>query len=94
MAPRISYNHNSLRDAHDALDDGSIPMKELLPTTGYIRGGCTSIGMKKRFPTFIDSTCTAFDHIFISAGVRGLQIKIDPKDLIAFVGAVVADIEG
>ncbi|MBP3424382.1 MAG: Cys-tRNA(Pro) deacylase [Alistipes sp.] len=71
-----------------------IPMKELLPTTGYIRGGCTSIGMKKRFPTFIDSTCTAFDHIFISAGVRGLQIKIDPKDLIAFVGAVVADIEG
>ena len=70
-----------------------IPMKELLPTTGYIRGGGTPIGMKKRFPTFIDSTCTAFDHIFISAGVRGLQLKLNPKDLIDFVGAVVADIE-
>ena len=70
-----------------------IPMKELLPTTGYIRGGCTPIGMKKRFPTFIDVTCTAFDHIFISAGVRGLQLKISPAALIAFVGAEVAEIE-
>jgi Cys-tRNA(Pro)/Cys-tRNA(Cys) deacylase len=70
-----------------------IPMKELLPTTGYIRGGCTPIGMKKRFPTFIDVTCTAFDHIFISAGVRGLQLKISPAELIAFVGAEVAEIE-
>jgi Cys-tRNA(Pro)/Cys-tRNA(Cys) deacylase len=70
-----------------------IPMKELLPTTGYIRGGCTPIGMKKRFPTFIDATCTAFDHIFISAGVRGLQLKISPAALIAFVGAEVAEIE-
>lgn len=70
-----------------------IPMKELLPTTGYIRGGCTPIGMKKRFPTFIDSTALQYDHIFISAGVRGLQIKIDPKELIDFVGAVVAEVE-
>ena len=70
-----------------------IPMKELLPTTGYIRGGCTPIGMKKRFPTFIDSTVLQYDHIFISAGVRGLQIKIDPKELIDFVGAVVAEVE-
>ena len=70
-----------------------IPMKELLPTTGYIRGGCTAIGMKKRFPTFIDSTCTAFDYIYVSAGVRGLQLKLNPQDLIAYVGADVADIE-
>lgn len=70
-----------------------IAMKELLPTTGYIRGGCTPIGMKKRFPTYIDTTATAFDHIFISAGVRGLQLKIDPKALIPFVDAVVADIQ-
>lgn len=69
-----------------------IPMKELLPTTGYIRGGCTPIGMKKRFPTFIDATCTAFDYIYISAGVRGLQLKIDPKSLIEFVDAVVAEL--
>ena len=69
-----------------------IPMKELLPTTGYIRGGCTPIGMKKRFPTFIDATCTAFDYIYISAGVRGLQLKIDPKPLIGFVDAVVAEL--
>ena len=70
-----------------------IPMKELLPTTGYIRGGCTPIGMKKRFPTFIDSTALQSDHIYISAGVRGVQIKIDPKELIDFVGAVVAEVE-
>lgn len=70
-----------------------IPMKELLPTTGYIRGGCTPIGMKKRFPTFIDSTALQYDHIFISAGVRGLQLKINPNELIAYIEAQVADIE-
>ena len=68
-------------------------MKELLPTTGYIRGGCTPIGMKKRFPTFIDSTALQYDHIFISAGVRGLQLKINPNELIAYIEAQVADIE-
>ena len=70
-----------------------IPMKDLLPTTGYIRGGCSPIGMKKRFPTFIDSTATTFDYIYISAGVRGLQLKINPAELIAFVGTQVADVE-
>ena len=67
-----------------------IPMKELLPTTGYIRGGCTSIGMKKRFPTFIDESVLEFDYIYISAGQRGLQLRLNPQDLIAFVGAEVA----
>ena len=69
-----------------------IPMKELLPTTGYIRGGCTPIGMKKPFPTFIHSTCLDHERIYISAGVRGLQIAIAPADLISYVGATVADI--
>jgi Cys-tRNA(Pro)/Cys-tRNA(Cys) deacylase len=59
-----------------------IPMKELLPLTGYIRGGCSPIGMKKHFPTFIHSTCRDFPYIYVSAGVRGLQIKLAPDDLI------------
>ena len=70
-----------------------IPMKELLPTSGYIRGGCTPIGMKKRFPTFIDTTALQYDHIFISAGVRGLQLKLNPQELISYIDAQVADIE-
>ena len=69
-----------------------IPMKELLPTTGYIRGGCSPIGMKKPFPTFIHSTAMEHPYIYISAGVRGLQIKIAPTDLISFVGATVESI--
>ena len=69
-----------------------IPMKELLPSTGYIRGGCSPIGMKKPLPTYFHST--AIDHpcIYISAGVRGLQIAIAPEELIAYVGATIADI--
>lgn len=66
-----------------------IPMKELLPLTGYIRGGCTPIGMKKPFPTFIHETCLQFEHIYISAGQRGLQLKLSPKALIKEVNAEV-----
>lgn len=69
-----------------------IPMKELLPLTGYIRGGCSPIGMKKPFPTFFHSTALGFNTIFVSAGVRGLQLAINPYDLIRYVGATVADI--
>ena len=69
-----------------------IPMKELLPTTGYIRGGCSPIGMKKPLPTFIHSTCLDHERIYISAGVRGLQIAIAPADLVSFVGATVTDL--
>ncbi len=69
-----------------------IPMKELLPTTGYIRGGCSPIGMKKPLPTFIHSTCLDHERIYISAGVRGLQIAIAPIDLVAYVGAAVVDL--
>ncbi len=66
-----------------------IPMKELLPLTGYIRGGCSPIGMKKPFPTYIHETCLLFPFIYISAGQRGLQLKLDPKDLIKEVHAEV-----
>ncbi|MBR4755447.1 MAG: Cys-tRNA(Pro) deacylase [Bacteroidales bacterium] len=64
-----------------------IHVKELLPTTGYIRGGCSPIGMKKQFPTFIHESALLYDHIFVSAGVRGLQIRISPTDLTGFVNA-------
>ena len=69
-----------------------IPMKDLLPTTGYIRGGCSPVGMKKNFPTFFHSTALDFDFIYVSGGQRGLQLKINPADLISYVGAEVADI--
>ena len=62
-------------------------VKELLPTTGYIRGGCSPIGMKKTFPTFIHESALLYDYIYVSAGLRGLQLKISPQDLIDFVGA-------
>ncbi len=69
-----------------------IAMKELLPLTGYIRGGCSPVGMKKPYPTFFHTTATDFDAIYVSAGVRGLQLEIAPDALIAFVGAKVADL--
>lgn len=69
-----------------------IPMKDLLSVTGYIRGGCSPVGMKKHFPTYIHSTAQNFPYIYISAGVRGLQFKIAPADVISFTGAEYADI--
>ena len=69
-----------------------IPMKELLSVTGYIRGGCSPVGMKKRFPTYFHTTALNFETIYVSAGVRGLQIEIAPTDLIGFVGATVASV--
>lgn len=69
-----------------------IAMKELLPLTGYIRGGCSPIGMKRPFPTFFHTTAGDYDSIYVSAGVRGLQLLINPLQLIDYVGATVADI--
>ena len=69
-----------------------IAMKDLLSVTGYIRGGCSPVGMKKRFPTYFHSTALDFETIYVSAGVRGLQIEIAPDDLIGFVGAIVGDV--
>lgn len=69
-----------------------IPMKDLIHVTGYIRGGCSPIGMKKRFPTYFHSTANDHEMIYVSAGVRGLQIQIAPSDLISFVQATVAEV--
>lgn len=69
-----------------------IAMKELLPLTGYIRGGCTSIGMKKQYPTFISEEALSFPFIYVSAGKRGLQLKLAPADLIKAAAASAADI--
>lgn len=62
-------------------------VKELLPSTGYIRGGCSPIGMKKPLPTFLHESALLYEHIYVSAGVRGLQICIKPEDLLRFTGA-------
>lgn len=71
-----------------------IPMKELLPTTGYIRGACSPVGMKKHFPTYIHPTCLDFPYIYVSAGQRGLQIKVAPQALINEVRAQVCVLFG
>jgi ybaK/ebsC protein len=77
IAAKISGNKNC----------DMIHVKELLPLTGYIRGGCSPIGMKKKYPTFIHESAILYDYIYISAGIRGLQIKIAPQTLIDFIEA-------
>ncbi len=69
-----------------------IKQKELLPLTGYIHGGCSPIGMKKPFRTFLHETATNFEKITFSAGKRGYQVEVDPKDLMNLVNAETADI--
>lgn len=78
LAAKVSGNKN----CHMIL------MKDLLNVTGYIRGACSPIGMKKKYPTYIHSSCKDFDFIYISAGQRGLQIKIAPMDLIKITEAI------
>ena len=77
VAARISGNKNC----------AMIHVKELLPLTGYIRGGCSPVGMKKPLPTFVHESALLYDTIYVSAGVRGLQLCLSPQDLITFVGA-------
>ncbi|MEJ5262765.1 MAG: Cys-tRNA(Pro) deacylase [Ignavibacterium sp.] len=69
-----------------------IKVKDLFPLTGYIRGGCSPIGMKKLFPTYIDETAQLFDKIYVSAGVRGMQIHINPVDLKNLISGEFADL--
>lgn len=64
-----------------------IAVKDLLGLTGYLRGGCSPVGMKKLFPTYFDATMATFDQIYVSAGLRGMQIKINPNDLQTVVNA-------
>ena len=69
-----------------------LPLKDLLPTTGYIRGGCSPIGMKKQFPTYIDETAMLFEEIAVSGGMRGVQVIMPPDTLVGFIGASYADL--
>jgi len=69
-----------------------LPMKELLGLTGYIRGGCSPVGMKKKFPTYIDETAQLFDAICVSAGQRGVQLDLSPIDLAAYTEAIFGDV--
>lgn len=69
-----------------------LAMKELLPVTGYIRGGCSPIGMKKHFPTYLHESASRYAFIYISAGQRGLQVRLSPTDLLRKAQAVYADL--
>lgn len=79
MAAKVSGNKNC----------DMIPMKDLLSVAGYIRGACSPVGMKKLYPTYIHETALEHEYIYVSAGQRGLQLKVDPKELIEEVKAVV-----
>ena len=84
-----------LKKAASACGDKKLEMvhvKDLLGLTGYIRGGCSPVGMKKKYPTFIDETALLCDSIYVSAGQRGLQLVIAPDDLIDFTGALACDL--
>lgn len=81
-AAKISENKNA----------EMVHMKELLGLTGYIRGACSPLGMKKSYPIFIHQTCLNFEFIYISAGKRGMQLKLNPKDLISVSRAKICDL--
>lgn len=84
-----------LKKAAKAAGDKNIellPVKDLLATTGYIRGGCSPVGMKKKYPTFFDEVCLLFDEIAVSAGERGHQMILPPDDLIRLVDGKIVDI--
>jgi Cys-tRNA(Pro)/Cys-tRNA(Cys) deacylase len=69
-----------------------IPLKELLPLTGYVHGGCSPIGLKKPFPVYMDETAQLFDNVCISAGKRGYQVELSPLDLQNYTHLVFADL--
>ena len=84
-----------LKKAAKAAKDKKVEMlhmKDLLSVTGYIRGGCSPVGMKKKFPTFIDETAILFEEIAVSAGIRGAQIIVEPNALCEYVEAEFVDL--
>ena len=86
----------NLKKAAKAAGDKKVEMlhmKDLLPVTGYVRGGCSPIGMKKRFPTYIDESALAYEKIAVSAGMRGHQVVVSPRDLAVYVGAKFIDLQ-
>lgn len=90
-----SHEELDLKKVAKAMKDKKadmIPMKELLPLTGYVRGGCSPIGMKKKFPTLVDETAVLFDEIAVSAGMRGVMLLISPDALCDYIGASMWDL--
>jgi Cys-tRNA(Pro)/Cys-tRNA(Cys) deacylase len=84
-----------LKKAAQAAGDKKVEMthmKELLGLTGYIRGGCSPVGMKKKYPTFIDETAVLYDEIAVSGGARGLQMVLNPEDLIEYADITAVDL--
>ena len=84
-----------LKKAAHAVGEKSVamlPQKELLPLTGYVHGGCSPVGMKKQFPTVFHETAELFDTICVSAGKIGAQVEVNPADLVALLGAKMADV--
>ena len=84
-----------LKKAAQAAGDKKVellPLKELQPVTGYLRGGCSPIGMKKQFPTFIEETCLLYDTVYFSAGKRGRQIALAPDAMLSLINAQTADL--
>ena len=85
----------NLKSAAKAANDKNmelIPVKDLLGLTGYIRGGCSPVGMKKKYPTYFEETCQLFDKIAVSAGERGHQMILSPIDLVTLVNGTLADV--
>ena len=85
-------NLKSLAKASGNKSVEMIAMKELLPLTGYVRGGCSPLGAKKNYPVFLDSKATLQEKISVSAGMRGMQLILSPQDLIKATNATVADL--
>ena len=84
-----------LKKAAKAVGEKSLEMlkqKELLPLTGYVHGGCSPIGMKKKYPTYFEETCQLFDEIAVSAGERGHQMILEPMALVDLVDGTLADL--
>ena len=91
----FSVSRLNLKAAAKAAGDKNIeliPMKDLLSLTGYIRGGCSPIGMKRKYPTYIDETCQLYDEIAVSAGERGHQMLIPYEAILEIAGAKLVDI--
>jgi len=85
-------NLKKARQACGAKEISPVKSDELLSLTGYVRGGCSPLGMKRKFPTFIDSSALSFEKIYVSAGVRGEQLVLSPGDLVKAADATACDL--
>ncbi len=85
-------NLKKARNAAGAKEVTPVKQEELLTLTGYVRGGCSPLGMKRKYPTFIDESAMLHEKIYISAGVRGQQIALSPKDLVKATEATLSDL--